>query len=160
MYNQYISLTPQTYITNFILDIFNWMPNNHLVQPTILLLPNSSTSQVLTSAYFSLPGKNLNVKALSFPLISHIQSMNVLPLLSVQEGKKKKGVLCPSQVLIWGSVPKDRITIMKTISLLTCISHILEKGTATHSSILAWRIPWMEEPGGLQSMGSQRVRHD
>ena len=31
---------------------------------------------------------------------------------------------------------------------------------ATHSSILAWRIPWMEEPGGLQSTGSQRVRHD
>ena len=31
----------------------------------------------------------------------------------------------------------------------------LEKGTATHSSVLAWRIPWMEEPGGLQSMGSQ-----
>ena len=36
----------------------------------------------------------------------------------------------------------------------------LEKEMATHSSILAWRIPWMEEPGGLQSMGSQRVRHD
>ena len=31
---------------------------------------------------------------------------------------------------------------------------------ATHSSILAWRIPWTEEPGGLQSMGSQRVGHD
>ena len=36
----------------------------------------------------------------------------------------------------------------------------LEKGMATHSSILAWRVPWTEEPGGLQSMGSQRVRHD
>ena len=36
----------------------------------------------------------------------------------------------------------------------------LEKEMATHSSILAWRIPWMEEPGGLQSMGPQRVRHD
>ena len=36
----------------------------------------------------------------------------------------------------------------------------LEKEMATHSSILAWRIPWMEEPGALQSMGSQRVRHD
>ena len=34
----------------------------------------------------------------------------------------------------------------------------LEKEMATHSSILAWRIPWMEEPGGLQSMGLQRVR--
>ena len=36
----------------------------------------------------------------------------------------------------------------------------LEKETATHSSIHAWKIPWTEEPGGLQSMGSQRVRHD
>ena len=36
----------------------------------------------------------------------------------------------------------------------------LEKGMATQSSILAWKILWMEEPGGLQSMGSQRVRHD
>ena len=36
----------------------------------------------------------------------------------------------------------------------------IEKGTATHSSILAWRIPWTKEPGGLQSMGSQRVGHD
>ena len=36
----------------------------------------------------------------------------------------------------------------------------LEKEMATHSSILAWRIPWMEEHGGLQSTGSQRVRHD
>ena len=36
----------------------------------------------------------------------------------------------------------------------------LEKGMATHFSVLAWRIPWTEEPGGLQSMGSQRIRHD
>ena len=36
----------------------------------------------------------------------------------------------------------------------------LEKGMVTQSSILTWRIPWTEEPGGLQSMGSQRVRHD
>ena len=37
---------------------------------------------------------------------------------------------------------------------------LLEKEMAAHSSILAWRIPWMEEPGGLQSMGWQRVGHD
>ena len=36
----------------------------------------------------------------------------------------------------------------------------LEEGTATYSSILAWEIPWTEEPGGLPSMGSQRVGHD
>ena len=37
---------------------------------------------------------------------------------------------------------------------------LLEKELATHSSILAWKIPWMEEPVRLQSVGSQRVRHD
>ena len=36
----------------------------------------------------------------------------------------------------------------------------LEKEMATHCSILAWKIPWTEKPGGLQSMGSQRVQHD
>ena len=36
----------------------------------------------------------------------------------------------------------------------------LEEGMATHSSVLAWRIPWAEEPGGLQPMGSQGVGHD
>ena len=36
----------------------------------------------------------------------------------------------------------------------------LEEGVATHSSILAWRTPWTEEPGGLRSTGSQRVRRD
>ena len=37
---------------------------------------------------------------------------------------------------------------------------LLEKGTATHTNIVAWRIPWTGEPGGLQSMGSQRVGYD
>ena len=36
----------------------------------------------------------------------------------------------------------------------------VEKGMVTHSSILAWKMPWTKEPKGLQSMGSQRVRHD
>ena len=42
----------------------------------------------------------------------------------------------------------------------TPASAFVEKETATHSSSLAWTIPWTEEPGGLQSMGSQRVGHD
>ena len=37
---------------------------------------------------------------------------------------------------------------------------LVKEGMATHSSILAWRIPWMEEPGGLKSIGLQRVGHD
>ena len=36
----------------------------------------------------------------------------------------------------------------------------LEKEMATHSNILSWKIPWMEEPGGLESIGSKRVRHN
>ena len=50
------------------------------------------------------------------------------------------------------------------LSLFHCcqslgLEDLLEEGMATHSSILAWRIPWTEEPGGLQSMRSQRVGH-
>ena len=45
------------------------------------------------------------------------------------------------------------------LSDLACM-HALKKEVATHSSILAWRIPWTEEPGGLLSMGSHRVGHD
>ena len=41
-----------------------------------------------------------------------------------------------------------------------CQEDPLEKGMTTHSSLLAWEIPWTEEPGGLQSMGLQRVGHD
>ena len=40
-----------------------------------------------------------------------------------------------------------------------CLEDPMEKEMATHSSTLAWKIPWTEEPGRLQSMGSQRVRH-
>ena len=57
--------------------------------------------------------------------------------------------------------------IIKTLSIMqeTQVQSLgwedpLEKGMATHSSILAWRIPWTEEPGGLQSTGLQRVGHD
>ena len=46
------------------------------------------------------------------------------------------------------------------LDLHPCIGRPLEEETATHSSILAWRIPWTEEAGGLPSMGLQRVRRD
>ena len=44
--------------------------------------------------------------------------------------------------------------------LCMCMQYVLEKATAPHSSTLAWKIPWTEEPGGLKSMGSLRVGHD
>ena len=46
------------------------------------------------------------------------------------------------------------------LGLITGGEDPLEKRMATHSSILAWKIPWKEEHGGLQSMGLQRIRHD
>ena len=52
--------------------------------------------------------------------------------------------------------PAKQETLVRSLSQ----EDLLEEEMATRSSILAWRIPWTEEPGGLQSMGSQRVRHD
>ena len=54
---------------------------------------------------------------------------------------------------------KNLPAIQKTWALFLGQEDPLEKGMATHSSILAWRIPWTQKPGGLQSMGSQRAGH-
>ena len=54
------------------------------------------------------------------------------------------------------NLPAMQETCVQTLSR----EDLLEKGMATHSNILAWRIPRTEEPGRLESMGSQRVRHD
>ena len=54
------------------------------------------------------------------------------------------------------NLPSMQKTRLRSLGL----EDTLEKGIATHSSILAWRIPWTEEPGRLQSMGSQRVGQD
>ena len=59
-----------------------------------------------------------------------------------------------------GSDDKLLPTIQETEVQSLGWKDLLEKEMATHSSILAWKIPWMEEPDRLQSMGSQRVRHD
>ena len=59
-----------------------------------------------------------------------------------------------------GSVSKESACNAGGLGLIPGLGRSLEKGTATHSSILAWRIPQTEEPGRLQSMGSPRVRHD
>ena len=48
----------------------------------------------------------------------------------------------------------------RALFMYYCASFVYEKAMAPHSSTLAWKIPWTEEPGGLQSMGSLRVRHD
>ena len=58
----------------------------------------------------------------------------------------------------WKFLAHKWIKEKSSLGFQACFS--LEKAMATHSSTLAWKIPWMEEPGGLQSMGWQRVGHD
>ena len=69
-----------------------------------------------------------------------------------------------NSILVWTSLVaqmvKHLLTMRETQVQSLGWEDLLKKEVATHSSILAWRIPWMEEPGGLQSMGSQRVGHD
>ena len=68
--------------------------------------------------------------------------------------------MCPSQAIPGGS--DDKESACNTGDLVQSLGQEdpLEKGKATHSIILAWRIPWTEEPGGLQFVGLQRVGHD
>ena len=68
------------------------------------------------------------------------------------------GGLGRSQVLS-GSRDSEQLFINMIIYYIR-LSESTEKAMATHSSTLAWKIPWMEEPGRLQSMGLRRVRHD
>ena len=58
----------------------------------------------------------------------------------------------------WGSDPPEGLKLL--FHVMGTIEDPLEEEMATHSSIFAWRIPWTEEPSGLQSIGSPRVRHD
>ena len=65
-----------------------------------------------------------------------------------------------SQMVLAVKNPPANTGDMRDAGLISGWGRPLEEGMATHSSILAWKIPWTEEPGGLQTIGSQRVRHN
>ena len=94
---------------------------------------------------FPIPGSNLCLLRLL-----HWQ-VDYLPLCHL--GSPKIAILCS----VWEQV-FSRLVLLQRWSLDP--EDPLEEGMATHSSIYAWKIPWTEEPGRLQSMGSQRVGHD
>ena len=73
-------------------------------------------------------------------------------------GKASDDMGFPGDTVV--KIPPAMQKTQKTQVQLLCREDPLEKGMATHSSILAWRIPWTKKPGGLQSTGSHRVRHD
>ena len=75
---------------------------------------------------------------------------NTEELIIIQDHGKKVGF--PG-----GSVSKESVCRAGNLGSIIGLGRSLEKGMATHFSILAWRIPWTEEPGGLQSTGSKRV---
>ena len=98
---------------------------------------------------------NQGISAFFSPLFSYLQHSFLISLsksIAIAEAVSPSGF--PGSCGGWTLAPQE-----------TCVQSLgwedtLEEEIATHSSILAWRIPWMEEPGGLQSMGSQRVRHN
>ena len=69
-----------------------------------------------------------------------------------------KDLIKDLSAVLWTSLVTQRVKDLPAMQETRVQS--LEKGKAIHSSILAWRSPWAEEPGGLQSMGSQRVVHN
>ena len=73
---------------------------------------------------------------------------------------QKGGDICIPMTSLVAQMVKHLPTMRETRVQSLGREYLLEKEMATHSSILAWKIPWTEEPGRLQSMGSQRVGHD
>ena len=97
------------------------------------------------------------------------QTQELLELTTVNTAEEKRErVLCRalivSVIFIWASLIAQMVKNLPAMQEPRVQSpgqeDPLEKEMATHSSILAWRMPWTEEPGGLQSMGLQRVGHD
>ena len=122
--------------------------------------PGTSTSlgpflhrKSLKIVFYNDEGSKLNIALAIFiyflPLIfKDIRSVSVDPLASV--------LGFPGGSVVQGS--SCNAGAMKDAGPMPGWGGPLEEGTATHSSILAWRLPWTEEPGGLQSTGSQRDR--
>ena len=107
------------------------------------------------------------IKRDEYPLIVHL----VKNPPAVQETQFESWVvkICwrkdrlPTPVFLsfpYGSAGKEFACNVGDLGSILGLGRSLEEGMATHSSILAWGILWTEEPSGLQSMGSQRVRHD
>ena len=67
-------------------------------------------------------------------------------------------LLCVASLV--AQMVNNLLVMQETLVQYLSWEELLEKGMATHPSILDWRIPWTQEPGGQQSMGPQRVRHD
>ena len=163
------------------------MRSNHLILCCPLLLPpsifssirvlsNESALHIRWSKYwsfrFSISPSNEYSGLISFRIdwLDVLAVQGTLKSLLQHHSSKASILLCSVFLLVQISHPY--MTTGKTIALTrwTCVGKVmpllfnmlsnLEKAMATHSSTLAWIIPWTEEPGGLQSIGSLRIGHD
>ena len=130
------------------------MPKN--IQTTVLI--SNPGIESTSSAYFThlLTGVIINIitSLSSFTLVT----IMLLAKINVKSGFKTGWAL--SEVFLGGAVVKNLLAIQKMWVRSLNKEDTLEEEMAAHSSVLAWKIPWTEEPGRLQSMGSQRVRQD
>ena len=119
------------------------------------------------TAHHSSRGYNQHANFSSYPLgfnCIFITSIHVSPSFNTKENHHRFSVLKRTWVLglfyfFGGSEVKESAWNAGDLGSIPGSGRSLEKEMATHSSTLAWRIPWTEEPGGLQSMGWQRVGH-
>ena len=161
-------------VQHFIFQWWDWRdfvkiraPTTPPLNPSSSLLQWPSRNPLWCKSY---PGQALLPPLSFFQLVEHTPALGTWHLLSAFLGI----LLLNTHINCFLTAPKapfrshlNRGACLGSIFLLTLLPDIcirlcllMEKETATHSSTLAWRIPWMEEPGGLQSMWLVRVRHD
>ena len=128
----------------------------HGLQPTRLLCP------------WDFPGKSTGVGCQCYWLLNSVVSFQTI-LVALSADFNGISLFClqcspshdsPYTFSLIAQLVKNLLAMQETLVRFLGQEDPLEKEMATHSSILAWRIPWTEEPGGLQSTGSQRIRHD
>ena len=86
------------------------------------------------------------------------ERQRMIQLCRVSQGKGHRGLAERMPIASYSNIARSWTRLSDFT--LTFHFHALEEEMATHSSVLAWRIPWTEEPSGLPSMGSHRVGHD
>ena len=121
------------------------------ITPTHIKPTNRNISKVILK---NQPHQ-LNFKARQVELYHHC-----LPLVFWFLGILSRVVVIASQLTIVVKNPPANAADIRDVGSIPGLEDSLEKEMATHSSILVWRSPWIEEPGGLQSVGSQRVGHN
>ena len=137
-----------------------WLINLQMFYAVEIIRGNLSVSLSTTCVHSHLLGMNWTLKAL---LLTCKQYRDYSPSPDRHTLFRIRVQILKTEGFPGGTVVKNmpaNTGDSRDVGLIRGLEDPLQEETATHSSILAWRIPWTEEPGWLQSMGSQRVGHD